>query len=235
MQLFIIRHADPDYANDSLTPAGELEAVALAVRMARQIRPDFLYCSPLGRAKATMRPTEEALSVSGTILDWAAELSLQPQHGPWGSRHVPFDIPGHWIRNAPNLPAHDTWHHHLPFNEPLIKKEFDRVCSASDSFLAGHGYERRGGRYACIVPNRQRIAIFCHNGLGLTWLAHLLEIPLTLMWSGFWLAPSSVTTVLFDERDPAWAVPRCIGLGDISHLHFSGLERSNMGLKANYE
>ncbi len=39
------------------------------------------------------------------------------------------------------------------------------------------------------------------------------------MWAGFYLAPSSVTTVLFDERTRDVAVPRCIGLSDVSHLY----------------
>lgn len=41
------------------------------------------------------------------------------------------------------------------------------------------------------------------------------------------LAPSSVTTVLFEERTKDYAVPRCIGLGDISHLYASGLRIPN--------
>jgi broad specificity phosphatase PhoE len=233
MQLYIIRHGDPDYANDTLTAAGQLEAAALATRMARHIRPDELYSSPLGRARATMRPTEEALRQTGTILDWAGELSLWTQEGPWGARQAHWDVPGDWVRNASPLPAHDTWHRQSPFDEPAVQEDFARVRAASDGFLVQLGYERQGGRYACVAPHRRKIAVFCHGGLGLTWLAHLLEIPLSLMWSGFWLPPSSVTTLLLDERSAAWATPRCIGLGDLSHLYAESLERSNMGLKAN--
>ena len=235
MQLFIIRHGDPDYANDSLTPAGRLEAAALATRLATQIKPDTLFSSPMGRARATMRPSEEALSLQGTILDWAGELSLWAPGGPWGPDNAYWDVAGHWIRNVSALPTHDTWHQQPPFDAPIVRKDFERVKDASDKFIAGLGYQREGGRYACVAPNRKRIAVFCHGGLGLTWLAHLLEIPLSLMWSGFWLPPSSVTTILFDVREPAWATPRCIGLGDISHLNAAGLGRSNVGLKANLE
>jgi probable phosphoglycerate mutase len=55
------------------------------------------------------------------------------------------------------------------------------------------------------------------------------------MWSGFWLPPSSVTTVLFEERSAEWAVPRCIGLGDVSHLHMAGLGVQPSGIKANFD
>jgi len=234
VQLFIIRHGDPDYANDTLTAAGRLEAAALARKMESQIRPDALFSSPMGRARATMKPTEEALSMQGTVLDWAGELGLRCEEGPWGVAQMLWDVPGHWIRGSSPV-TRDTWHLHPPFGGAEVRKDFERVCAASDRFLAELGYERRGGHYACVAPNRRKVAVFCHGGLGLTWLAHLLEIPLTLMWSAFWLPPSSVTTILFDERESGRAAPRCIGLADISHLHAAGLARSNGGLKANLD
>src|SRR5258708_6636195 len=93
MQLYIVRHAEPDYANDSLTPAGQLEAEALAVRMTKHLRPEVLYSSPLGRARATMRPTAEAMGLQGTILDWAGELNLPAPAGPWGVASAQWDVP----------------------------------------------------------------------------------------------------------------------------------------------
>jgi hypothetical protein len=68
-----------------------------------------------------------------------------------------------------------------------------------------------------------------------TWLAHLLDLPLTLVWSGFWLAPSSVTTILFDERSTVWATPRCLGVGDVSHLYAAGLPVQPAGITANVD
>lgn len=81
----------------------------------------------------------------------------------------------------------------------------------------------------------QKIAVFCHGGFGLTWLAHLLQIPFPLVYSNFYLWPSSVTTILFDERVPGNVTPRCIGLGDISHLAVAGLPPQPRGLVANWE
>jgi probable phosphoglycerate mutase len=109
----------------------------------------------------------------------------------------------------------------------------EMVGRESDAFLARHGYVREGGRYRIERPNRDRLAIFCHGGFGLWWLSHLLEIPLPLIFSGFFLPPTSVTTVLMDERSSNWAVPRCLGVGDVSHLYAAGLPVSNSGVKAN--
>ena len=55
MKLLFVRHADPDYANDSLTPAGRLEAQALADRLIHEDITEF-FVSPLGRAKETAAP-----------------------------------------------------------------------------------------------------------------------------------------------------------------------------------
>ena len=71
-------------------------------------------------------------------------------------------------------------------------------------------------------------------GFGLAWLAHLLEMPLPLLWAGFWLAPSSVTTILMETRSEQWAVPRRLSLGDVSHLYDAKLSVSDQGIIANF-
>ena len=50
MRLYIIRHADPDYENDTITPAGHLEAQALSVRLKGE-GINKIFCSPAGRAQ----------------------------------------------------------------------------------------------------------------------------------------------------------------------------------------
>lgn len=50
MKLLIIRHADPDYSADSLTPVGWREAALLSERLERT-EITKTYCSLLGRAK----------------------------------------------------------------------------------------------------------------------------------------------------------------------------------------
>ena len=52
MKLVIVRHADPDYSIDSLTPTGWKEAELLSERLVKTPA-DAYYVSPLGRAKDT--------------------------------------------------------------------------------------------------------------------------------------------------------------------------------------
>lgn len=234
MRLFIIRHADPDYPNNTITPAGHLEAAALARRLAK-MGLDRIYSSPLGRALHTMQYTADALHMPYTIEPWTEEMSdCRVSLDPWGTPTA-WDVPGEVIRGMSPYPTRDNWQEAPCFNNPKFPDRIRELDAHSDVFLARHGYEREGGRYRIVRPNKEKIAIFCHGGLGLCWLAHLLEIPLPLMWSGFFLAPSSVTTILFDERSKQWAVPRCTGLADVSHLYEAGLPTQPSGLIANRE
>jgi probable phosphoglycerate mutase len=234
MRLYIIRHGDPDYERDNLTPAGHLEARALSERMER-IAPTHIYSSPMGRAKATMQYSAERLGMQGIVEDWMEELSdCRLTLEPWG-RLVMWDVPGEIIRAKAPYATQENWHELSCLSVPNFRERFEKLKGNSDEFISRHGYGREGGLYRPVRPNRDRIAVFCHGGFGLCWLAHLLEIPLPLMFAGFFLHPSSVTTILFDERSKEWAVPKCIGMGDISHLYANELPPQPSGIKANYE
>ncbi len=158
---------------------------------------------------------------------------IQVKDSPWGSM-VAWNIPGEAVLSEEPFPHHSTWNEISYFKGVKVKEKFEEIKQQSDKFLSSHGYEREQGKYRCIKPSDEKIAVFCHGGFGLTWIAHLLQIPLSLVWTGFWLAPSSVTTILFDRRSPEWAVPRCLGLGDTSHLYEAGLEVKPRGIVANY-
>lgn len=233
MRLYIIRHGDPDYKNDHLTEAGKREAAALAERLAGEGL-THLFSSPLGRARATLAYTAAKLGMEGEILPWTRELGLNA--APPGKPHsAAWDVPGALIRSRPVFEP--RWRNRPRViqgaNGKNLKQVWGFVRRESDGFLSRFGYVREKGTYRVREANRFRLAVFCHGGLGLTWLAHLLDLPLAWVYAGFFLPPTSVTTILFDERTPDCAVPRCIGLGDISHLHAAGLPMSTSGIKAN--
>lgn len=233
MRILLIRHGDPDYANDTLTAQGEREAAALGAHLARG-RLDRLYCSPLGRARRTAEHVAQATGLTAQVEPWTAELS------EWRIAALPHHVGHAWDAHGELLrcgrrPGHDDWHEHAVYAGRGLRERYADLAAASDAFCARHGYVREDGRYRIAAGHRETIAVVCHGGFGLTWLAHLLEIPLPLLWAGFFMPTSSVTTILFDERSDAWAVPRCLGVGDLSHLAVAGLPMSRAGIKANVE
>ena len=234
MRIYLIRHADPDYENDTITEAGHREARALAERMAALSLTD-IRVSPMGRARATARYTAEALGLEPVVEAWTAELSdLRTEDPRWKGR-MAWDIPGEAIRSHYDGGDQEAWFEDGPFRFPAVNAAARAIAAASDLFLKTYGYERDGGRYRILAPSRAQVAVFCHGGFGLTWLAHLLGLPLPLVWSSFWLAPSSVTTLVMDERSETWAAPRCLGLGDASHLYAAGLPVRPRGIIANFD
>ncbi|MCC7146048.1 MAG: histidine phosphatase family protein [Phycisphaeraceae bacterium] len=233
MRLYIVRHAEPDYSIDSLTPAGHQEAKALAQWMAK-LSPDVLYSSPMGRAKDTARYTGDLLGMPVHEEPWTAELGWLIQQEPYG-RCSAWDMHGQTVRAWDPPPSLTNWPSYPPLDNPLFAEQFEDLKKNSDAFLARHGYVREGHRYRILSREFQKIVVFCHGGFGLTWLAHLLEIPVPLIWAGFFLSPSSVTTVLFDERRPGLAAPRCMHVAETAHLFARGLPVSISGVKANVE
>lgn len=236
MKLLLIRHADPDYAVDGLTPEGHREAQALGERLAAEGL-DRLFASPLGRAQLTAGYIASRTGLDIETEPWARELEgWQVENLPDGASHA-WDYPGDTIPTLRDRSdgwqiSEDHWLRH-PDKRALYKE----LAAHSDGFLARLGYLREEGRYRCTAPesDKRKIALVCHGGFGLAWLSWLLQLPLSHVWAGFWLPPGSVTTILWERRSSEYAMPRCLGVGDVSHLYKSGLPCSTAGLYGNFE
>jgi probable phosphoglycerate mutase len=216
MRLDLIRHADPDYDRDALTDAGRREARALAARLAAR-PPTHLYVSALGRARETAAFVAEATGRTPVVDARLNELDWHVDDPRWG-RLSAWDVPGESVRAVAGPGAARA------FGDAIAA-----VHAFSDEFLARHGYRREGGRYAVTARNDDHVVVVAHGGLALTWLPHLLDLPVDRFWCGFWLPPSSVTTIVLEERSDAWATPRCTALGDVAHLYAAGLTPSPSG------
>lgn len=80
MELWIIRHGDPDYVHDSLTEKGVREAKLLAERLSKY-NISKIYCSPLGRAQKTASYTLEKLGMQAETLPWLREFEGKVRNG----------------------------------------------------------------------------------------------------------------------------------------------------------
>ncbi|MNR01942.1 hypothetical protein D3C85_1177770 [compost metagenome] len=187
------------------------------------------------RALHTMQYTAELTGIEPVVEPWLSEWINWKVTNASGGKTEAWNVDGEVIRGTSPFPTNEEWYQQQSYEGCQFASEFEAVKKFSDGLFERHGYRRKDGRYEIIRSNTERIAVFCHMGFGLAWIAHLLELPLPLVWSGFWLAPSSVTTILWDERSAKWAVPRCLGLGDVSHLYGSRLPISSMGIQANFE
>ncbi len=84
---------------------------------------------------------------------------------------VAWDAHGQTIRSVQPPMHHENWPSYAPFDDPAFFVGFESLKHHSDEFLERLGYTRDGGVYRIRRSNRMRVAVFCHTGFGLTWLA----------------------------------------------------------------
>ena len=101
----------------------------------------------------------------------------------------------------------------------------DSISSFED-FLKTHGYSRNGLYYNAENANNDTYVFFSHFGCATLLLSRLLNISPMILWHGLCMAPTSVTTIVTEEREKGIAQWRCIEYGDTSHLYASGMKPS---------
>ena len=76
-----------------------------------------------------------------------------------------------------------------------------------------------GKIYRVERENSDTVVLFCHFGVECVLLSHILKISPVVLWHNFVALPTSVTTLITEEREQGKAVFRCNAFGDISHLY----------------
>ena len=106
---------------------------------------------------------------------------------------------------------------------------YQNVCTGLDGLLADFGYHRTGNFYTFDESKPDTLVFFCHMGITLALVAHLLNIAPTQLWHGMFLAPTSVTVLATEEREGKNAYFRMQVAGDTSHLRFENEPVSKSG------
>lgn len=225
MRLLIVRHADPDYSIDSLTPTGWKEAALLAERLAAPkegLEQAYFYVSPLGRAQDTASLTLKKLKKTAMTCSWLREFAPQAVHPGKDSGHCLWDwLPEAWVQE-PAYFDREHWADTELFKKAGARDEYQWVIREFDRILAEHGYTRDGLLYRALTPNEDTLVFFCHFGVECVLLSHLIHVSPMQLWHGLCAAPSSVTTLYTEERRPGVAAFRMSAFGDTSHLYAGG-------------
>lgn len=228
MILYYIRHGDPIYNPDSLTPLGHEQARALAKRMALYGL-DEIYASSSNRAQLTAKPTCELLKKEMTVLDWANEIQAWTRMGAYRADGVYT-----WAFMEPNMREKFVspevralgakWHTHPYFEGTRYSEGVEFVDKALDSFLLSLGYrhDRDSCTYEAINGNDKRVALFAHAGMGMSVLSSLLDIPYNLFSVHADICTTGMTVIQFD-REGERIIPRMLQMSSDSHLYREGI------------
>lgn len=219
MLLYIIRHGEPNYQTDSLTPIGRVQAEAVGERLAR-LKMDQVFSSPMGRAQETAAPLCRLLGLPCEIEPWAHEigdelLTCWPDGQPKSVSRLPRTV--FRAENAHLLPydraAESEGLRHTRMNEALSFLE-----EQGHQFLSRLGYQYENGVYRILRPNEKKVALFCHAAFSRAWISILLRIPLNVMWAGLDYDLTGVTALEFTNEPDGRTVPLCRYYNDTSHL-----------------
>ncbi len=229
MKLLIVRHGDPDYSIDSLTEKGWREAEFLSERLS-VLEIKAFYVSSLGRARDTASLTLQKMNRTAEVCPWLREFHPQVVRPDTKERSgVAWDwLPQDWTAEE-RFYQKEHWYEQEAYAEAAVKQEYDWVTGNLDRVLERHGYVREGNLYRALRSNCDTIVFFCHFGVECVLLSHLLGISPVILWHGTCAAPTSVTTVVTEERREGTAQFRMIGFGDISHLYVHGEEPAFAG------
>ncbi len=231
MKLMFVRHAEPFYRYDSLTLKGRREAELLALRLSKLDVKNF-YVSPLGRAQETARHTLERMHRSAETLPWLAEYRGRCADPETGADRIPWDIKPRIYEEHPLLKDFDHWTEDSLFDGGTVGAIWQETKDGIDALLKRYGMvrEENGRIYRCEHNNPEIIVLFCHMGISVAAIGYLLGISPFLLWHGFNMQPSSVSTLVTEERTKGEVVFRCMQLGDISHLYAADEPYSTSGL-----
>lgn len=232
MRIIFVRHGDPDYANDTLTEKGWREAALAAERVAEWDVTDF-YVSPLGRAQDTASLSLKKCGRTAETLPWLREFHAPVNDPTRGEQVNPWDFyPEYWT-GIPEMYDRDAFADTEVMKSGNVKAEYERVCCGIDELLAKYGYVREGNLYrtdrAESVDKDATIVLFCHMGVTLFIMSHLLGISPVVMTSGFFFATTSVTVLATEERQEGSAYFRCQMAGCTRHLKEGNEPVSYMG------
>lgn len=231
MRLIIIRHGDPIYDPDTLTPKGKREASILGPWLKRNY-PDVkeIFVSPLGRAKETAMPISEAYGIPAKVLPWLKEFgpftgfmkgSIPAYYGCWD--YLPEDMEKEKdlysldFLSLPNIANSKV---------PSVYKE---TIDGLNKLLEEHGYTKKGTYLEVKNGNHDTIILVCHFGIECVILSYLLNCSPWVFFQGTIAKTTSVTYLVTEERRKGIASMRLQQFGEISHLREAGEEASFSG------
>ena len=227
MLLFYVRHGDPDYAVDGLTPRGARQAEAVGKRLAVHGL-DKIYTSPLGRAKLTAKPACEMLGMEAEVVPFADEgnawraTTVKTEEGreTWGFFHKPTRerFASEEIRLlGREFYRHDEFKDSRFVNIPKVQGEIDEWL-----LTLGYRHDLSRNGYIAERPNDDRVALFAHQGFGLLFLSCVLDIPYPELCIRMDIQHTGMSVIRFANQD-GFVIPTLLQLSNDSHIYREGL------------
>lgn len=217
MRILIIRHAEPDYANNTLTEKGFREADILGKYLQNE-KIDKIFVSSLPRAIYTADGiTRYNKTKTYEICDWLREMDARIDL-PYDTGRLSWDLAPTYLNSEDMLFNKDGWKQVKAMNNTALQARVDDLNENFNKTLKNLGYEKNDKIYKAVNPNHDTVAFVCHFGTESYLLSNLFSVsPIAI--SNFTVArTSSVTTLYTEEREKGEAIFRMAEFGSVYHL-----------------
>lgn len=219
MRIILIRHGDPDYEKDCLTELGHKQARIAAKRLMEE-NIEWIYSSPLGRARETAQAFSEESGISEIqIADFMREIRYGKEDALYESGN-PWSVAGEMLKKGLDLQSPD-WRDYPSYKDNTAVTDIDNIAVGTDKWLAGLGYEREGLYYRCKRADdiKHTLALFCHGGSATAFLSRVLNIPFPHLCVILgYLMHTSITVLRFDRTPGSICMPMIEVASDSRHL-----------------
>lgn len=230
MILFYIRHGEPIYNPDQLTPEGHKQAEALGKRLAT-LGITRIFSSTSNRAIQTAEPLSRLTGIEIELEDFAHESHAHKEFSAANESGSMVWVNGleRFRKNfaRPDIKNDPKWYERPEFEGQNFKAGVERVNRETDAFMEKLGYkhDRENGIYIQGSPKDERVALFAHAGFGHVFMSSLLDIPYPTIANEFQMGLTGVTAVIFKEMY-GFCVPSVHMYSGDGHLYKEGLPTS---------
>ena len=225
MNLYIVRHGNPNYDNDCLTPLGHEQAEAAAEAL-EAIGIDEIYSSPMGRARETAKHLADRIGKPIAIEPWAHEVEAYAKSAD-GRPVQLVSIGGDLLRSPEIIAMGDDWPKHPRFDgEASVRDVINEVEGGMTDFMRRQGYVLEGERFRALDPahpNEKNIALFCHAGVFLVITSYLLQIPQRVAWNALFMYTCGYTWCNIVTNPEGYGTARYYCVNNTSHITAKGL------------
>lgn len=220
MKIYFIRHGDPNYKDNCLTPLGHLQAEALAERLlASGKKFTALYTSKYGRAVETAEHTADKLGMPVTVLDFMHEISSgsHDMEKEEKLKFSPWLCGRELVEQGTALPSFNPEGFRY-WEEGLFKESYERVVNGFDEWMKELGFVREGLCYRVTKKNSDRLLVFAHGGSISCLIAHFMGMNPFAITQYFHIHCTSITTVHFHGDEGELCIPKFETINDHVHM-----------------
>ena len=229
MKIWMIRHGEPDYERDCLTPKGREEAELFSRWFRRQQVKD-IYVSPLRRARQTAEYSLRATGREAEELLWLQEFRARHLDPLTGEMRILWDRMPRLLAQYPGAADPENWPDIPLFAGSDAREVWEETKAGVDALLARYGFRKEGPVWKAENNRPDTIALFCHFGLSMAVLGYLTGVSPMIYWHHAMCLPTSLTEVVTEERVKGEVIFRAARIGDLSHLTLAGEPASTHGL-----